>query len=311
MSLGVESSRASETALAVLMFTSLAASAKDAGVAFQDPFGPRLLGWRDRKYALARVPFLRQRIRRIAERSDPGTYGFMLARALYIDDLIRREAAAGLDQLVILGAGYDTRALRMKELEGIEVVEIDHPATSRDKRRRIAALPGGAPENVTYLEVDFTRQRFTEALATHCQDGRRRSLFVLSGVSMYLPRAELFDVFSQVGDYGAERSAIVFDYFFVDALDDPQSYHGAAEFVARVNAYGEEPRCGIEPAEIGAIAAEHGLRIVDECGPSRLSDLYLRRPDGTVAASIFDFGAMVHAVAAGAPVPPPLNPSAR
>src|SRR5205085_8984638 len=67
----------------------------------------------------------------------------MVARTVAIDEAVR---AAASPQVVILGAGLDGRAWRMKELEGVTVFEVDHPDSQREKRARAASLTPMARE---------------------------------------------------------------------------------------------------------------------------------------------------------------------
>src|SRR5512134_2696244 len=91
-----------------------------------------------------------------AEWRGPGGWGFLVARDRYIDDVLRHALDQGLQQLVILGAGYDSRAYRLKELPGrVKVFEVDHPATQKAKLARLRAIFGKVPGHVAYVPIDF------------------------------------------------------------------------------------------------------------------------------------------------------------
>src|SRR5262249_21708965 len=79
----------------------------------------------------------------------------MVARTVAIDEALR---AAGSPQVVILGAGLDGRAWRMPELRGVQVFEVDHPDSQREKRARVSALEQIA-RDVRFVPVDFARNR--------------------------------------------------------------------------------------------------------------------------------------------------------
>ena len=87
-----------------------------------------------------------------------GLYGEQICRTRYIDDAVAAALGQGLKQLVILGAGYDTRAFRLPHLEGVEVFEVDLPAVQDDKRKKVQKLFGRWPAHVTYLPIDFDTQ---------------------------------------------------------------------------------------------------------------------------------------------------------
>jgi methyltransferase (TIGR00027 family) len=296
LALGKRGEQRSVTALAVLTLTSMASTEEDPGVRLDDPIGPRLIRWSDGVWAMGKAVTLHRWFRQILERANPGAYGFMLARVRAIDDLIAEEVTAGLRQLVILGAGYDTRAHRMGvDLAGARVFEVDRPEMSRDKQKRVAQAVGDRAGNVSYVEVDFNGEAFPDRLGAHGFDPTQRTLFVLSGVSMYLPEGTVRDLFSQVAAATAGQASIVFDYFFDDLATDPDRYHGGRKWIESVKKAGEEFRCGISPSAVHALLGECGLRLSSQSDMAELARRYLVRSDGTSVARPYDFAALARA----------------
>jgi methyltransferase (TIGR00027 family) len=296
MALNEENNRSSETALAVAMFLAFATSERDMKVPVDDPLISRMLRWSDGRYKFAKLRALHPKLRRVAEESDPGAYGFMVARMLYMDDVVRQEAAKKLDQLVILGAGYDTRAYRMQaDLGGAKVFEVDLPATSRDKRSRLKKVLKSVPSEVSYVEVDFNRQELFDRLARHGYDASARTLFVLSGVSMYLPESSVLELFSDVAAHSSPNASILFDYFFDDLVTEPGKYYGGQECVQRLTGIGEEPICGISMGQADAMLASRGLELISQTSLPELTDDYLGRRDGSTVAKPYEFAAVAHA----------------
>src|SRR2546425_4157248 len=121
---------------------------------------------------------------KLAERLSPGLTAWVLTRHRWIDDCLARALAGDVEQVVLLGAGYDTRAYRFAEqLRGRPVYEVDHSATSQRKARIVAAHATELPAtNVTRVEVDFETQSFREQLAKAGFHERRRTFFVWEGV---------------------------------------------------------------------------------------------------------------------------------
>jgi len=214
-----------------------------------------------------------------------------------MDQVLREELAAGIDSLVILGAGYDTRPYRMRdELADVLIFEVDHPATSRDKRRRLAkALGATAPTNVTFVEADLTEHHLLDSLAQHGHYPSMRTLFLLSGVSMYLTGAAMGALFDQISFQADGRTSLLFDYLHEEALVHPDGHFGK-EWLARAAAAGEEPKWGIPAGEAKAVLRGHGLALVADLGADELTARYLKRADGSTAARPFDFGAVAHAL---------------
>ena len=89
-------------------------------------------------------PRLRARIERLKPLAETRAFKqwilYMQVRTRVIDDALRAFVAAGGRQVVLLGAGYDTRSLRLPELADATVLEVDHPATQTHKRNVLARL---------------------------------------------------------------------------------------------------------------------------------------------------------------------------
>ncbi len=113
--------------------------------------------------------------------------GFLVARERHVDEYLRTCLAEGIEQLVILGAGYDARAYRFKlELRGVRAFEVDHPATQQAKLKRLQHVLGRMPAQVVYVPVDFNTQTLGEQLAACGYDERLKTLFIWQGVTHYL-----------------------------------------------------------------------------------------------------------------------------
>ena len=109
------------------------------------------------------------------------------------------------------------------------MIEVDHPDSLASKRQRLSRLLGHEPDHVTYVEVDFTCDDLDAALAAAGHERSAATLFVWSGVSMYLPGEAVADMLSWVGEHDNPRTSIVFDVIWAEALDGSREYYGAAE----------------------------------------------------------------------------------
>ncbi len=146
-------------------------------------------------------------------RSEAARSDFLRAfvvRTRFFDDTVSRALDGGVGQIVILGAGYDTRALRFRT-EGVRFFEVDHPATQRDKRARLAAIDARA-DDVTFVEADFTEPGLDDRLRSAGYDASARALFMCEGVFRYLPEEwfrELLRVTAAVAADGTELAASI------------------------------------------------------------------------------------------------------
>lgn len=231
-----------------------------------------------------------------AGRRAPGAYTYEIARAKFIDEVVLGETAAGLGELILLGAGLDTRPYRLAEqLRGVRVLEVDHPASLESKRARLRRLLGREPEHVAFAAVDFNRDDLDAALATAGHERSARTLIVWSGVSMYLPEEGVAGVLSWVGGHRNPPASIVFDAAWAGAVDGSREYFGAAELREQVTELDEPLRWGIPEGRAEETLGRFGLRPERVVSGEELRTTYLRRSDGTLHDRPYGFGALIHA----------------
>jgi len=155
--------------------------------------------------------------------NDLEVFGFvwlMLVRTRFIDEMLQRAVRNGATQVVILGAGFDTRAHRFAELlRDAVVIEIDYGATQDYKRRRVDAALGGAPDNLAYAPIDFTRESLGEVLDRAGFDRHRHTYYICEGVSMYVPEDGMKATLRAVAETSAPGSTMLLEYMNRAGLD--------------------------------------------------------------------------------------------
>ena len=287
---------ARNTAEAFASLRAAGASVRDQRVRNPDGLASRFIAPGLRLTALVKVPALRSLARRAAERISPGAYFYELARVKHIDSVLVDELRDGLEQLVILGAGFDTRAYRFAEqLIAVRVFEVDHPITAALKQQRVIRVLGELPAHVTYLAVDLEHEDLGSALASAGYDPQRRSLFIWSGVSFYLSAEAVGEVFAFVRASSPPGSSLVFDYHYQGFTDGSHDYYGGAQARRRVEELGEPCIFGVDEGAVAALLQRHGLELVSDLGPAELEDRYLVGGDGRVAGHPFGFVSIAHA----------------
>jgi methyltransferase (TIGR00027 family) len=244
----------SRTAAWVTLWRAIA----DAGVTnvpdFHDPTARVLLSDKNRA-----------RVSKIEARARSGRHGlqissarvagdFIALRTKTIDEAVRGAFARGTMQLVILGAGFDGRAWRMRELEGARVFEVDHPATQAVKRARASGLPH-AIADVTFVALDFERESLGSALERAGHDATRATCWVWEGVVMYLTREAMRATLSGVASRSADGSALIVNYH----TSVRRSLFG---LILRV--LGEPQRSKWSPEEMAADLHAAGFRVVED-----------------------------------------------
>jgi methyltransferase (TIGR00027 family) len=132
------SPRPSRTAELVALFRALETVRPPRRRLFEDPYAEPLLGTELRAVvALARVPVTGRLVYETIDRGWPGSRLWVVLRTRFIDDLVRSALNAGAAQLVLLGAGLDTRAHRISGLPPTPVFEVDEDATLQRTRERL------------------------------------------------------------------------------------------------------------------------------------------------------------------------------
>ncbi|HYI99063.1 MAG TPA: SAM-dependent methyltransferase [Thermoleophilaceae bacterium] len=281
----------SVTAETTAWLRAVGAREPDAVLRNPDHLAHELLGPRMR--ALGRVPGGWRIARRGLEAFAPGYYEYELARTKHIDAVLRDELAAGIDQLVLVGSGFDSRVYRFaEELAGVRAFEVDREVMLEQKRRR--AVKRGFDGGATQVPLDLNLHTPLEALRRHGYDGGARTLFICSGVLMYLDPTAVERLLAFVAASG-EGSSIVFDFLYAAAIADPESHYGAQRMLRNVERAREPYQFCIDPPELEGLLERQGLELVSHAGPAELNRAYVRRADGSQRGRICEYGGIAHA----------------
>jgi methyltransferase (TIGR00027 family) len=284
------------TAEAAAALRAAGAAARDELVRGPDRLAVRFVESGPRLTAIIKVPLLRRLAPRVAERLLPGSYWFEIARVKHMDGLLRKEIAAGAKQVVILGAGFDSRAYRFADrLAGTPTFEVDHPVTASVKRERVHKIFGMLPRHVRYVDADLTVEgQLEERLAAARYRRDLRTFVIWSGVTPYIPAAGVDSVLRWFVGNAAPGSSIVFDYAYREAVDGEGFFYGAPQLRRRVAEGGEPLRFGVARGGMAPFLADRGLELLSDLGPEQLERRYLVRRE-RVAGRPYGFVAIAHA----------------
>jgi methyltransferase (TIGR00027 family) len=169
------------------------------------------------------------------ERAAPGTFGGLVCRTRFIDEIVDRACVDGIRSVVIVGAGMDTRPYRLHSLMAATVWEADLPAVQAAKRQRLTRALGHLPPHVRFVPVELQEQSLEAGLTSCGFSQHGRSLFVMEGVTQYVERHAVETIFRLVGGC-ADGSEIVFTYVpqaIIDARDNPPGADATRRRMAR------------------------------------------------------------------------------
>lgn len=211
---------------------------------------------------------------------------YMQLRTRVIDDAVRAFVEGGGRQLVLLGAGYDCRALRLPELADAAVFEVDHPATQRHKRRVLDRLGVDSPS--TYVTWHFEERPMAElpaALAAQGHDPQAPTLTIWEGVTMYLTPEAIDASLRAIATYSTASSQLVMTYFTTDRLQQPSLVTRAISLA--VSGIGEPWRFGWEPGALPGYLEGRGFELVDDVSLAEAARAHL---PASAAALVDDDG---------------------
>ncbi len=209
-----------------------------------------------------------------SERRMPGMWSGFMCRKRYIDETTLAAVDAGVDAVVNLGAGFDTRLYRLTELSRIPSWEIDQPGNIAAKRTRLEKIFGAVPGHVTLLPIDFDRESLGDALTAAGCPLTGRLLFIWEAVTQYLPESSVratMDVLSR----SATGSRLVFTYVRKDFVEGKQRYDQQYiynDMIAKKHAW----LFGLYPAEVADWLSGYGWNLREHLGYDELAERYVR-----------------------------------
>ena len=197
------------TAMYVALARSVATHEAALSLACRDPVAHRLLPRSLRM--LARMAALSPTTARALRYSQLGMFDHHAMRTALIDQALHAALERGAEQLVLLGAGLDTRGHRMPALSNTVVFELDHAHTQDYKRVRVGSLAHGARE-IRYASCDFEQAGVAQALRGVGFDAMRPSCVIWEGVTMYLQESAVERMLSLLSQLCAPRSTLIATY---------------------------------------------------------------------------------------------------
>ena len=204
---------------------------------------------------------------------------FTAARSRIAEDALSEAVERGIRQIVILGAGLDTFALRNPHgARQIRIYEVDHPATQAWKRQRLAEAQVEFPPSLILVPVDFERDDLGEKLGAAGFQQCSPAFFTWLGVVPYLTE----DAIGRTLDYMAStpNSEVVFDYMEPPAASSEEVRQLETERTERLKKVNEPSVSRFEPAGIAEVLRSHGFRAIEDIAFQEIASRYGRAVEG-------------------------------
>ena len=191
----------------------------------------------------------------------------MVARSRFAEDELAASILTGATQYVVLGAGLDTFALRNPH-PGLQVFEVDHPATQAWKRELLAAAGMTLPANAHLVPVDFERNHLATALLASGFNSQAKTIFAWLGVVPYLSSAAFRATLSFIATF-PEGSGVIFDYGQPRAALPPLEQLAHDSLASRVQLAGEPFQLFFTPS--GMTTELTAFRLITDLGSPGLN----------------------------------------
>ncbi len=226
--------------------------------------------------AIVLFPPLKWLVMKVVLRGIAPVIPTILVRAIYGEQQAEIAIRRGLTQYVIVGAGYDSFAMRRTDLtKSVIVFEVDQPATQDLKRRRMAKAGIAEPKEVRYIAADLNEVPLFDALIQNGFDPEKPAFFSWFGVTYYLPEKSIEELLQLMLHEAAPGSSIAFDYL-AKLETTPEyvkdRYFKCKNFVAK---RGEPWITAMDPNSLESDLLKAGFSQVDHVLPWELDNRFL------------------------------------
>ncbi len=216
-----------------------------------------------------------------------GSYEYVIARTKYIDAVFKQAVSDGVEQVLIFGAGFDTRNIRLlTEDNPISVFEVDAQITQDAKKKRLTEIGVELPINTVYVPVDFNKEDPESKLVENGFQYGKKCLFLMEGLLMYLDEDAVNETFKLITRLGAPGSLVLFDYLFSSVLRREERYYGEEGMHKEVEGVGEPWMFGIAEDGVEAFLGKYRLRLIEELNGTELDRRYFTDESGKLVGRV-------------------------
>lgn len=286
--------RASRTAMMAAIYRFLAS--KEEHPNFQGPDNLAKLFLPPKAKFFLSFSLIRRYIRQKLHKRVPGSYEYITARTKYLDKLFKQALEENIPQIIFLGAGYDTRAIRFKDsIQQTRMFELDVPTTQQHKQKLLQKHNISIPLQVSFVPINFSKESLNKVLSKVGYDSTQKSFFIWEGVTMYLPEEAIQETLAFIKNHSGRGSTVVFDYFDKYFVEGKCDSYGAKELLESVSKTGEPYQFGIEDGKIDSFLSENGFEILSHYTPNEFETTYLSGDNGESFGKMYGFAYQAYA----------------
>jgi methyltransferase (TIGR00027 family) len=232
---------------------------------------------------------IRKRIKNKIKRKLPGLHEYVLARTAWLDSLFTEALQNKIPQIVILGAGYDSRAYRFDTINQVtKIFELDKSSTQDRKKRCLRKAGINISQNTCLIPIDFIKESLPDTLHRAGYDPDKKTLFIWEGVSYYLSPDAVEATLGYINERAQKETVVAFDYIIPVSENNMDHYYGVKEFfrMMQKNHADEILRFSMPEDETTSFLKRKGLRVLDHYNNDEIESNFLSRMDGSISRQI-------------------------
>jgi methyltransferase (TIGR00027 family) len=256
-----------------------------------DNIAPRLLP----KFIHFLIRSRRMRSFLLKKLAPNGIYEYVIARTKIIDQIFLNAISNKFDQILLFGAGFDSRGIRLTSAnDKTKIFELDVHTTISDKLKQYRKRKID-PGNVIYVKIDFNNDNIEEKLKAAGFEYDKKSFYVLEGITMYLDESAVNEDFNFIMESAGTGSEVVFDYIYESVLKEMNLFYGEEEIYQRVKKSGEEWTFGIAKGEMNNFLKQWGLSLIEHLDSNELEEKYFRDDENNIIGNVNGTHCIVYA----------------
>jgi methyltransferase (TIGR00027 family) len=231
---------------------------------------------------------IRAKVKRKFNKFSPGMNEYIIARTAYFDSVFMDALNEKVPQIVICGAGYDSRAYRFSNLAAAtNIFELDAATTQHRKKKCLRKAKVNIPKSVTFVPINFNRESLRDVLGKAGFDHHKKTVFLWEGVTYYLEAESVDATLNFVSQCLHHETFILFDYIISTSAED-SDYYGAKEFLQTMKKQHGRERLmfAIEEGKIESFLKHRGLRMVENLNNEDIEKKILLDENGILMGKI-------------------------
>ncbi|GAF96582.1 unnamed protein product, partial [marine sediment metagenome] len=214
---------------------------------------------------------------------------YAIARTAFFDSVFIDGLNKNIPQIVLLGAGYDTRAYRFAKLNNAtKIIELDIATTQNRKMKCMKKAKMDIPTHVTLVPINFNKESLKYILEKAGYKNNEKTLFIWEGVSYYLEPESVDATLEFVNNSSHNESVIAFDYAISISEETIDNYYGVKEFAKTFRKYRKNElfRFTIDEGNIESFLEQRGLKIVNHLDNREIEKMFLLNENGSSIGQI-------------------------